>query len=120
MTSSGRRIEKSSTRSKSSWPATASSREFALSRTNGSSAAIRRGVKAPFTSLRCHRCSGSSITMSRGVPTVVRSRVTPPALLNVVASACAAETSSWRESAQKPISSLWYTGAESRSSLYTG
>jgi hypothetical protein len=74
---------------------------------------MARGVNARLTSLRIRSCSGGSIVMIIGAwaaalsGSVSWSSVRPCVLVKVFQSRCAATTSSNRDSAQKPMRSLW-------------
>ncbi len=75
---------------------------------------MRRGVNRLAMSLRIRVCSGGSISIIDFSAESVCSMATPPVEVYVSGSCRPASTSSKRDSAQKPIRSLWYTGAASR------
>ena len=62
--------------------ASVSSSSPARRRMNGSSSAMRFGVNTRATTLRCHVCSGGSLTIRNGASFSKPSMVTPPALLH--------------------------------------
>ncbi len=94
----------------------------AISVTRGSSSRIRLGVNPFDTRVRRRKWSGSSIAKNDMVleacgPRDAGSSETPSRLDSVVLLRKPWCTSWCRDSAQKPSSSLWYSGASSRSRL---
>ena len=110
MTSIGSGVEKSATKSPPPSAASGASSFCASMRTNGSSAATRRGVKTRLTSLRRRSCRGGSMKIIIGVSSRCAgssfSRINPPTELYVCQSRNAPMTSWKREMAQKSIASL--------------